>query len=47
MLLQLDYLDWENRGPDIPERRADAKETGPERKWSREEGEDPQWRKGH
>lgn len=47
MLLQLGYLDWENQGPDIPERRADARETDPKRKWSREEeGEDPQWRKG-
>ena len=46
MLLQIDYLDWENWGPNIPERKADAKKKDPEKKWSREEeGEDSQWRK--
>lgn len=44
VLLQIDYLGWENWGPDIPGRKADAKKKDPEKKWSREEGEDSQWR---
>lgn len=45
MLLQRDYLDWENWGPNIPERKADAKQEDSEKKRSREEGEDSQWSK--
>lgn len=31
MHLQIDCLDWENWGPDIPERKADAKKKDPKK----------------